>query len=239
VKVAVRAGARLLFEEATAAVLAHRTAESTGTPQTGAVGGLVERRSSYFQRHVANVAAATRKGVESAPSLAGEALEVAQWASQSSAAAALQQMSTRFASEGGALASLVRGSQDLAAAWRDKDKALVDAFSKPEGQQERARIDTLRKQIAETEGRLNAINASLDKEFPDYDALANPKPLMAEEVQKLLGTDEALVFFLTGPNESYVFALTRAGFEWRAIPSARRTWRRRPAPSAEASMSTS
>ena len=41
---------------------------------------------------------------------------------------------------------------------------------------------------------------------------------MAEEVQKLLGADEALVFFLAGPNESYVFALTREGFEWRTIP---------------------
>jgi hypothetical protein len=34
-------------------------------------------------------------------------------------------------------------------------------------------------------------------------------------VQRLLGADEALVFFLAGANESYVFALTREGFEWR------------------------
>src|SRR5262249_39220387 len=39
--------------KATAAILAHRTAESTGTPHTWAEGGLVERRASYFQRHVA------------------------------------------------------------------------------------------------------------------------------------------------------------------------------------------
>ena len=156
--------------KATAAVLAHRTAESTGTPQTGAVGGLVERRASYFQRHVANLAVAARKGIEPAPSLAHEAIEVAQWASQSSAAAAVQQMGTRFASGAGALASLVRESQDLAAAWRDQDKALLDALSNPEGQQDRARIDALRKQIAEIERRLNAVAARIDKEFPDYAA---------------------------------------------------------------------
>jgi hypothetical protein len=205
----------------------------------GATGGLVEQRASYFQLHVANLAEATRKGIDSAPALAREAVEVAQWASQSSAAAAVQQMSARFASDGGALASLVRESQDLAAAWRDKDKALVDALSKPEGQQERARIDTLRKQIAETEGRLNAINARLDKEFPDYAALANPKPLMAEEVQKLLGTDEALVFFLTGPNESYVFALTRESFEWRTIHLGEKNLAAKTAAFAAGSMSTS
>ena len=119
--------------KATAAILAHRAAESTGARQTGAAGGLVEQRASYFQRHVANLAVAARKGIEPAPSLAREAIEVAQWASQSSAAAAVQQMSTRFASGGGALASLVRERQDLAAAWRDKDKALLDALSNPRG----------------------------------------------------------------------------------------------------------
>jgi CHAT domain-containing protein len=33
----------------------------------------------------------------------------------------------------------------------------------------------------------------------------------------LLGLDEALVFFVAGTNQSYVFALTREGFEWRTI----------------------
>ncbi len=203
--------------KATAAILDHRTAESTGTPQTGAVGGLVERRASYFQRYVANLAAAARKGIEPAPSLAHEAIEVAQWASQSSAATAVQQMSTRFASGPGALASLVRESQDLAAAWRDQDKALLDALSNVEARQERTGIDGLRRKLAETEGRLNAVAARIDKDFPDYAALADPKPPTAEEVQRLLGADEALVFFLAGPKEGYVFALTREGFEWRTI----------------------
>jgi CHAT domain-containing protein len=112
----------------------------------------------------------------------------------------------------------VRESQDLSAAWRDKDKRLVDALSKPEGQQNRSEIEALRKQMMEIESRIAAIAARLEKEFPDYAALANPKPLKSEEVQKLLGADEALVFFLTGNNESYVFALTREGFDWRTIP---------------------
>jgi hypothetical protein len=203
--------------KATAAVLAHRAAESTGAQQTGAVGGLVEQRASYFQRHIANLAVAAREGIESAPLLTREALEVAQWASQSSAAAALQQMGNRFASGGSALESLVREMQDLSAAWRDKDKVLLDALSDPEGQQDRVSTDALRKQIAEIERRLNAVAARIDKEFPDYSAHAHPKPLTAVEVQKLLGSDEALIFFLAGAKESYVFALTREGFEWRTI----------------------
>ena len=60
-----------------------------------------------------------------------------------------------------ALASLVRESQDLAAAWRDQDKGLLDALSTSEGRQEQARVDALRRKIAETEGRLKAVAASI------------------------------------------------------------------------------
>src|SRR5262249_16380199 len=55
------------------------------------------------------------------------------------------------------------------------------------------------------------------QEMSTGSALAYVKPLTAEEVQNLLGANEALVFFLVGANESYVFALTREGFEWRTI----------------------
>src|SRR6516225_3233021 len=114
-------------------------------------------------RHVANLAVAARKGIEPAPSLAHEALEVAQWARQSSSAAAVQQMGTRFASGPGALAPLVRESQDLAAAWREQDKTLLHALSNPQGRREQPSIDALRRKIAETEGRLKAVAAGIDK----------------------------------------------------------------------------
>jgi hypothetical protein len=120
-------------------------------------------------------------------------------------------MAARFASNS-VLASLVRESQDLSAAWRDNDTKLVEARSKPEGQRSQALIDTIRGQVTEIEGKL-AVNAGrLDREFPDYATLANPKPLPAEAAQKLLSADEALVFFLAGDKESYVFALTRDAF---------------------------
>ena len=44
-------------------------------------------------------------------------------------------------------------------------------------------------------------------------------PMIAKEIQALLSADEALVLFSTaGDEESYVFALTRDGFDWKAIP---------------------
>ena len=123
---------------------------------------------------------------------------MAQWANQSSAAAAVQQMGLRFAAGSDALAALVRERQDLSAFWRERDKALIAALSKPQGQQNAAAIDALRREIAETESKLAANAARLEREFPEYAALANPTPLKAEELQQLLGRDEALVFWLSG-----------------------------------------
>jgi hypothetical protein len=161
---------------------------------------------------------AAARGIEPASALGHEAFEIAQRASHSSAAAAVAQMAARFATGSGSLASLVRESQDLSAAWRDKDKALLAALSKPQGQQDRAAIDALRKQIVDLDGRIAAVAARLDKEFPEYASLSNPKPLAGEEVQRLLREDEALAFFLIGDKESYVFALTRESFDWRSVP---------------------
>jgi len=105
-------------------------------------------------RDVANLAVSARKG-------AHEAFEVAQLATQSSVAAAIQQMSTRFA-------------------YRSQ-----------------------KTNFASTSGTI----------YGDEPG----RPLIAEEVPTLLDANEALVFFLVGANESYVFALTREGFEWRTL----------------------
>jgi CHAT domain-containing protein len=201
----------------TAAVIAHAATEAPDAQQKHGADGLIERRANYLLGHVANLAVAARQRIEPEAVLGREALEIAQWAGQSSAAAALAQMAARFAGVGG-LGTLIRESQDLSARWRDRDRALIDALAKAEGQQNQATIEALRAEIAEIETRLRANAARLDKEFPDYAALASPKPLKAEEAQKLLGTDEALVFFLTSGKETYAFALTRVGFSWKTIP---------------------
>ena len=107
-------------------------------------------------------------------------------------------MSLRFATDNAALNALVRERQDLSAFWRNRDKALVEALSKPQGQINATLIESIRKQIAETESKLVSNTARLEKEFPEYAALASPKSLKAEEVQKLLGADEALVFLPDG-----------------------------------------
>ena len=213
-------GALAYSRKATAAIIAHAAAETTGAQRKEDAGGPVEQHARYFRYHVAVLDAVVQKESKPLPALAREGFEIAQWANQSAAAAAVQQMSLRFASGSDALAKLVRERQDLSAVWRDRDQALIEALAKPEGQRSTPLIESIRTQIVDTDRRLAALAARLTAEFPDYAALASPVPLKVEEIQKLLDKDEALVFWLTGPKhwETYIFALTRDGFEWKTIP---------------------
>jgi tetratricopeptide (TPR) repeat protein len=147
--------------KATASVIAHAAAESTGTQRKEGAGGLVEQRTDYFVQHVANLAAAAQKRLEPEARLGREAFAIAQWAKRSAAAAAVQQMGLRFAAGSGALAALVRERQDLATFGRERDKALVEALSKPESQRNSALIGEIRKQIGANESRLTAVAGQL------------------------------------------------------------------------------
>jgi CHAT domain-containing protein len=148
--------------------------------------------------------------------LAAEAFEVAQWTDQSTTAAALSAMAARFGAGSGILADLVRQQQDAARDLQALNKKLISAVAA--SQKSGIQSDTIRRRIAELERQLQTLNARLAADFPDYAALASPKPLKPGEAGQLLGEDEALVFFLAGDKVSYVFALARDQFDWKAIP---------------------
>lgn len=205
-----RKATTLLLSDASLSVSAGRTQIGGST--------LIEQDSYLFRRHVANLATAARKGIATEVGAGHEAFALAQWASQSSAAGAVAQLGIRFAAGNDALAALIRETQDLSAAWSDKDKALTAARSLPADQQNRASNEQLEKALSDLEMRLASAAARLQQQFPDYAALSNPKPLAVEATQELLGADEALVYFTLDQNASYVFALTKEGFVWRTLP---------------------
>jgi len=211
------AEALVYSRKATAAVITHADTETGGAGHGEGAGGLIEQRANFFVLHVANLATAAHNQLEPAAQIGGEALVMAQWAKQSAAAAAVAQMGARFAAGTDALSALVREQQDLSAFRRDRDQALLRAMAKPQAEQNRAAISALRSELGSIESRLAANTARLEREFPEYAALVSARPLAVAQVQELLAPDEALIFWLPGDNESYVFALTRDGFDWRTI----------------------
>lgn len=180
--------------------------------------GSTDRRTDHFRRHLDNLFAATSSPKFDPDLLGREAFEVAQRAAFSAAAAAIQQVSQRTAAGSGGLAALVREYQDADASWRAIDRQLFAEFSVSERLQKNEAIASLRERLASVESRRAAIAVQLEQQFPEYEALTKPKVLSVADVQKLLGGEEALAFFAFGAaGQSYVFVVSRDGFNWRPI----------------------
>ncbi len=147
-----------------------------------------------------------------------DALNVIQRGAQSSAASAVNKLAVRLAAGNDRLAELVRRDQDLGSEAESLDKSIMAALSKDRAKRDPAAEQRARDRISAIAGERAKLQKTLAAEFPDYSALSNPLPLNAKEVQSLLSADEAMVLFAVAEKESYVFALTRDGVDWKPIP---------------------
>jgi hypothetical protein len=74
---------------------------------------------------------------------------------------------------------------------------LVKAASRPPTARRPEKEEALHASLDETTRRLDALDAQIASDFPTYAELSNPKPLSAEAAEALLGSDEALLVYLT------------------------------------------
>ncbi|MBB3929531.1 CHAT domain-containing protein/tetratricopeptide (TPR) repeat protein [Kaistia hirudinis] len=204
---------------ALATYLAHRELQKAGPNARGAA--VDERevaRTILGFLNAASRLAPTDPAASAA--LMDEAFQAAQQVHRGKAAEALALTTARFAVGNSALAALIRERQDLAGQHRALEAALTAAFSQPAERRDLAKEAAGREQFAAMAARITQISAEIEKGFPDYARLADPKPLTVAEAQGLLGPDEALVLlapFGGGNGEAnFTFVITREGARWRA-----------------------
>ena len=142
---------------------------------------------------------------ERADALGDEAFQLAQRTQSSRAAAALSQMSARFASGPGLLSTLLRERQDLAGEWQAVDRDLTAALTMPPHQRDAAAEDALRARLAAAASRIDSLDGRLAKEFPQYATLASPQPLSVAATQSLLAPQEVLIYVTSLPRQSLVW----------------------------------
>jgi hypothetical protein len=146
----------------------------------------------------------------------------AQWAQASRAASSLSQMAARQAKGNNDLGQLVRERQDLALEWQARDKLLVGARSEPPDKRSAYSEQALATRVSSIETRINEIDHTLVKDFPNYAVLTDPEPLTITEVQKVLHADEAVVFLLhtsqwePTPEETFIWVVTKDNVRWGA-----------------------
>ena len=175
---------------------------------------------NIYERHVQMAYEVARRNSHRAAALADEALAAAQRYNTTSVSAALSQMAARFGTGDKALARLVRKQQDLSAARQKFDKTLIQALSAPadkSDKRDKRAIQHIRDARANVEKQQDQIAADLNRQFPQYHELTNPAPLPIAEVRRLLGPDEAMVFYLVTDSEVFVWAINKDNFRWTTL----------------------
>ena len=197
--------------KASAAIIAHAQIEGAGAQQRGGAKGLVEQRADYFRRHVAILSAAR------AARHRGGSLRSRARVSRSRNGRCNPRPPRRWRrwrrgrpKATGALAQVVRERQDLERQWRALDARLNDAVGKGDV----ALAAALRSELSGLNAKFAAIDARLAREFPDYAALSNPKPLSVAATQALLGSDEALFLTIDASNETFAWLVTKNDARW-------------------------
>ena len=173
--------------------------------------------ASTFQMHSSIAWDAAQKEIAARQDLSNEAFISAQWAEHRKVSDALAQMSARLQTEDSDMASLARDRQDLVNRWRAYDTQLMTVFDADMTAESSQKIALLRDDQKSLEDTLDEIDAQIASQFPAYAQLSQPLPLDIAQSQDLLETGEALIFFLAGQRETYVWVITNKTSAWHKL----------------------
>jgi CHAT domain-containing protein len=150
-----------------------------------------------------------------------QAFRMADVAHAKSVHSAIAASSARAASGDAALNDLIRQTQDTdqqLAAMSDMLKATLDA---PAAEQDPKVLQSLRNDIAQLQRARRTLRTEIERRFPQYAQLVNPKPVgIAEARAKLTDRDALIVTYFSG-GRGYVWAVPKTGeVAFAAIPLA-------------------
>lgn len=138
-----------------------------------------------------------------------EAFRMADIAHAKSVHSAIAASSARAASGDSALADMIRQTQDIdqqIASLSDMLRATLDI---PRHQQEAGTIEALRRDIAQVKQARGTLRKEIERKFPQYAELVNPKPVgMADARSRLNDKDVLVVTYFSGAR-GYVWALRK------------------------------
>jgi CHAT domain-containing protein/tetratricopeptide (TPR) repeat protein len=153
-----------------------------------------------------------------AVALRAQAFEAAQWIGDEQAAKAIAGMSARLAAGDGDLSARVRERQDLNEHSLAIDRMLIAAMSQPSAVRSQATEQAIRAQAAAVANQIKQLDRLIAAQFPGYSALVTKSPVPAEEIQKQLGPNEALLLFATTSHFTFVWTVTHSEVRWHAAP---------------------
>jgi hypothetical protein len=147
------------------------------------------------------------------PELLADVFVALQEAVAGEASAAIARMAVRrnVEQQGQGLGALVREREQLVGRLKALNEQIAQSFGATGGEAERTQMRGERDTATR---RIEAIDARIGKEFPDYHLLVRPQPIQGPEAQALLKEDEAVLIAVPGRFGTHLLALSRERAEW-------------------------
>jgi len=156
------------------------------------------------------------------PDAASESFRLADAIRGQSVQRALAASSARASASDPALAELVRQEQDAQKQVSSLQGVLTNALASPPDQQDQGALRTLRGQIDTLRGARAKVREEIERRFPDYVNLIDPRPATVEQARKDLRSGEALIATYVGREQTFVWAVPQSGaVAFAAVPTTR------------------
>jgi CHAT domain-containing protein len=170
-----------------------------------------QRMTFLLESYLASLAHTSKTDPTKTLSAAAQAFQVADIARGSGVQRALTASAARASIKDPQLAGLARQEQDLQRRINTLSELLTGLRSAPPDQQLPAVQGKVRSDIETFKSQREALKKEIEKKFPDYAELVEPKPATIERTQKLLKPDEVLVSWYFAEDVGYVWAISKQG----------------------------
>lgn len=145
------------------------------------------------------------------PAAAAEAFRLAESARGRSVVRALAESAARASASSPALADLARREQDAQRQIGALNGLLANAISAKASEQDSNTLKALRERIDSLRDERARTMEEIERKFPDYANLVNPKPASIEDARKGLRPGEALIAIYSAEDRTYVWAVPHQG----------------------------
>lgn len=181
-----------------------------------------QRMTYLLENYLALLAHVAKVDPPQAQAAAVEAFTVADLTKGSGVQRALTASAARASIKDTQLAQLARKEQDLQRRVNTLSELLTGLLSAPPEQQLPSVQAKIRQDIDSFKTEREGLKKEIERKFPDYAEMVEPKPATVERTQKLLRGDEVLVSWYFGEQEGYVWAISKQGAPlFKSIPMGR------------------
>ena len=181
-----------------------------------------QRMTFLLESYLASLAHIAKTDPSQAASAAAQAFQIADIARGSGVQRALTASAARASIKDLQLAGLARQEQDLQRRINTLSELLTGLRSAAPDQQLPAVQGKIRTDIEAFKSQRDLLKKEIEKKFPDYAELVEPKPASIERTQKLLKADEVLVSWYFAENTGYVWAISKQGAQFSQLSIGRK-----------------